>query len=285
MNEKFFTIDDEIYPECLKQIYNPPTKLYYKGNLELLKSERMVAVVGTRNATAYGKLTCEQLASKMAKANVTLVSGFARGIDSIAHNAIIKAGGKTIAVVGTGLDIVYPASNLKLFRELEENHLILSEYEDGTRGFAANFPQRNRIIAGLTRATIVVESKESGGSLITANLALDSNRDIYAVPGDIFSDFSRGCNNLIRDCKAKLLTNFDDILNDYEWAMTDETEEYKNFTEIQKMILRCLSSEKNLDNILNESKLEESEVLAQLMLLEIMGAIKSISGGRYKKIL
>ena len=285
MNEKFFTIDDEIYPECLKQIYNPPTKLYYKGNLELLKSERMVAVVGTRNATAYGKLVCEQLASKMAKANVTLVSGVARGIDSIAHNAIIKAGGKTIAVVGTGLDIVYPASNLKLFRELEENHLILSEYEDGTRGFAANFPQRNRIIAGLTRATIVVESKESGGSLITANLALDSNRDIYAVPGDIFSDFSRGCNNLIRDCKAKLLTNFDDILNDYEWAMTDKTEEYKNFTEIQKIILRCLSSEKNLDNILNESKLEESEVLAQLMLLEIMGAIKSISGGRYKKIL
>ena len=204
MNYDFITINDDIYPECLKEISDPPEKLYYKGNLELLKSERMIAVVGTRNPSSYGKLCCEYMIKKMSKADITIVSGFAKGIDSIAHKTSLITGTKTIAVIASGLDIVYPASNLSLYKEIEEKGLILSEYEAGTKPFKGNFPRRNRIIAGLSKGIIVVESKDRGGSLITADLALEYNRDVYAVPGDIFSEYSKGCNNLIRDAKANL---------------------------------------------------------------------------------
>ena len=284
MNYDFITINDDIYPECLKEISDPPEKLYYKGNLELLKSERMIAVVGTRNPSSYGKLCCEYMIKKMSKADITIVSGFAKGIDSIAHKTSLLAGGKTIAVIASGLDIVYPASNLSLYREIEEKGLILSEYEAGVKPFKFNFPQRNRIIAGLSKGTIVVESKDRGGSLITADLALEFNRDVYAVPGDVFSEYSKGCNNLIRDSKAKSLSNINELLDDYSWKIEEKNINNK-YTQNQLLILNSLSSEKNLDNILMETKIEQTEILAELMTLEIMGAIKSIAGGRYKKIL
>ena len=284
MNYNFITIKDDVYPECLKEISNPPLKLYYKGNLDLLKEERLIAVVGTRNPSSYGKLCCEYMVKKMTSANITIVSGFAKGIDSIAHKTSLLAGGKTIAVIASGLDIVYPASNLSLYREIEEKGLILSEYEEGVKPFKSNFPQRNRIIAGLSKGTIVVESKDRGGSLITANLALDFNRDVYAVPGDIFSEYSKGCNNLIRDSKAKSLSNINELLEDYSWEIENKINNNK-YTKNQMLILNSLSSEKNLDNILIETKIEPTEILAELMTLEIMGIIKSIAGGRYKKIL
>ena len=169
MKYNYFTIEDDIYPQCLKEISNPPLKLYYKGNLDLLKDERLIAVVGTRNPSSYGKLCCEYMVKKMTAANITIVSGFAKGIDSIAHKTSLLTDGKTIAVIASGLDIVYPASNLSLYREIEEKGLILSEYEAGVKPFKSNFPQRNRIIAGLSKGTIVVESKDRGGSLITAD--------------------------------------------------------------------------------------------------------------------
>ena len=284
MNYNFITIDDDMYPECLKEISNPPLKLYYKGNLDLLKEERLIAVVGTRNPSSYGKLCCEYMVKKMTAANITIVSGFAKGIDSIAHKTSLLAGGKTIAVIASGLDIVYPASNLSLYREIEEKGLILSEYEAGVKPFKSNFPQRNRIIAGLSRGTIVVESKDRGGSLITADLALEFNRDVYAVPGDVFSEYSKGCNNLIRDARAKSLSNINELLEDYSWNIEEKNENNK-YTKNQLLILNSLSSEKNLDNILIETKIEQTEILAELMALEIMGVIKSIAGGRYKKIL
>ena len=284
MNYDFITINDDIYPECLKEISDPPEKLYYKGNLELLKSERMIAVVGTRNPSSYGKLCCEYMIKKMSKVDITIVSGFAKGIDSIAHKTSLLTDGKTIAVIASGLDIVYPASNLSLYREIEEKGLILSEYEAGVKPFKSNFPQRNRIIAGLSRGTIVVESKDRGGSLITADLALEFNRDVYAVPGDVFSEYSKGCNNLIRDSRAKSLSNINELLEDYSWNIEEKNENNK-YTKNQLLILNSLSSEKNLDNILIETKIEQTEILAELMTLEIMGAIKSIAGGRYKKIL
>ena len=284
MNYDFITINDDIYPECLKEISDPPEKLYYKGNLELLKSERMIAVVGTRNPSSYGKLCCEYMIKKMSKADITIVSGFAKGIDSIAHKTSLLTDGKTIAVIASGLDIVYPASNLSLYREIEEKGLILSEYEAGVKPFKSNFPQRNRIIAGLSRGTIVVESKDRGGSLITADLALEFNRDVYAVPGDVFSEYSKGCNNLIRDARAKSLSNINELLEDYSWNIEEKNENNK-YTKNQLLILNSLSSEKNLDNILIETKIEQTEILAELMTLEIMGVIKSIAGGRYKKIL
>ena len=284
MKYNYFTIEDDIYPQCLKEISNPPLKLYYKGNLDLLKDERLIAVVGTRNPSSYGKLCCEYMVKKMTSANITIVSGFAKGIDSIAHKTSLLAGGKTIAVIASGLDIVYPASNLSLYREIEEKGLILSEYEAGVKPFKFNFPQRNRIIAGLSKGTIVVESKDRGGSLITADLALEFNRDVYAVPGDVFSEYSKGCNNLIRDSKAKSLSNINELLDDYSWKIEEKNINNK-YTQNQLLILNSLSSEKNLDNILVETKIEPTEILAELMTLEIMGAIKSIAGGRYKKIL
>ena len=284
MNYNFITIDDDMYPESLKEISNPPLKLYYKGNLDLLKEERLIAVVGTRNPSSYGKLCCEYMVKKMSRANITIVSGFAKGIDSIAHKTSLLTDGKTIAVIASGLDIVYPASNLSLYREIEEKGLILSEYEAGVKPFKSNFPQRNRIIAGLSRGTIVVESKDRGGSLITADLALEFNRDVYAVPGDVFSEYSKGCNNLIRDARAKSLSNINELLEDYSWNIEEKNENNK-YTKNQLLILNSLSSEKNLDNILIETKIEQTEILAELMALEIMGVIKSIAGGRYKKIL
>ena len=284
MKYNYFTIEDDIYPQCLKEISNPPLKLYYKGNLDLLKDERLIAVVGTRNPSSYGKLSCEYMVKKMTEANITIVSGFAKGIDSIAHKTSLLAGGKTIAVIASGLDIVYPASNLSLYREIEEKGLILSEYEAGVKPFKFNFPQRNRIIAGLSKGTIVVESKDRGGSLITADLALEFNRDVYAVPGDVFSEYSKGCNNLIRDSKAKSLSNINELLDDYSWKIEEKNINNK-YTQNQLLILNSLSSEKNLDNILMETKIEQTEILAELMTLEIMGVIKSIAGGRYKKIL
>ena len=284
MKYNYFTIEDDIYPQCLREISNPPLKLYYKGNLDLLKDERLIAVVGTRNPSSYGKLCCEYMVKKMTSANITIVSGFAKGIDSIAHKTSLLTGGKTIAVIASGLDIVYPASNLSLYREIEEKGLILSEYEAGVKPFKFNFPQRNRIIAGLSKGTIVVESKDRGGSLITADLALEFNRDVYAVPGDVFSEYSKGCNNLIRDSKAKSLSNINELLEDYSWKIEEKNDNNK-YTQNQILILNSLSSEKNLDNILIETKIEQTEILAELMTLEIMGAIKSIAGGRYKKIL
>jgi len=284
MKYNYFTIEDDVYPQCLKEISNPPLKLYYKGNLDLLKDERLIAVVGTRNPSSYGKLCCEYMVKKMTSANITIVSGFAKGIDSIAHKTSLLAGGKTIAVIASGLDIVYPASNLSLYREIEEKGLILSEYEAGVKPFKFNFPQRNRIIAGLSKGTIVVESKDRGGSLITADLALEFNRDVYAVPGDVFSEYSKGCNNLIRDSKAKSLSNINELLDDYSWKIEEKNINNK-YTQNQLLILNSLSSEKNLDNILMETKIEQTEILAELITLEIMGAIKSIAGGRYKKIL
>ena len=272
MNYDFITINDDIYPECLKEISDPPEKLYYKGNLELLKSERMIAVVGTRNPSSYGKLCCEYMIKKMSKADITIVSGFAKGIDSIAHKTSLITGTKTIAVIASGLDIVYPASNLSLYKEIEEKGLILSEYEAGTKPFKGNFPQRNRIIAGLSKGVIVVESKDRGGSLITADLALEYNRDVYAVPGDIFSEYSKGCNSLIRDAKAKSLSNI-------------KEEAKLKVSKNQQLILDSLSSEKSLDKILEETKIDQTEILSELINLEIMGLIKSIAGGRYKKIL
>ena len=284
MKYNYFTIEDDVYPQCLKEISNPPLKLYYKGNLDLLKDERLIAVVGTRNPSSYGKLCCEYMVKKMTSANITIVSGFAKGIDSIAHKTSLLTGGKTIAVIASGLDIVYPASNLSLYREIEEKGLILSEYEAGVKPFKFNFPQRNRIIAGLSKGTIVVESKDRGGSLITADLALEFNRDVYAVPGDVFSEYSKGCNNLIRDSKAKSLSNINELLDDYSWKIEEKNINNK-YTQNQLLILNSLSSEKNLDNILMETKIEQTEILAELMTLEIMGVIKSIAGGRYKKIL
>lgn len=286
MEKSFFTIDDKIYPESLRNICDPPQKIYYKGNLELLKNDKLLSIIGTRRNTAYGKLCCENIVKKLVEANVTIVSGFAMGIDTISHKTCIENGGNTIAVIASGLDVVYPASNLKLWKEIEKKGLILSEYDYGTKPFRANFPKRNRIIAGLSRATIVIESKEKGGSLITANMALEEGRDVFAVPANIFFENSKGCNLLIRDSRAKLLTSADEILEEYAWKIKENESEEKdqNFNENQRKILKLLDCEKTLDSLVQELNLDLSTVLAEIMELELTAVVKSLPGGKYIKL-
>lgn len=286
MEKNFFTIDDEIYPENLKNIFNPPKKIYYKGNLNLLKSERLISIVGTRNNSSYGEICCENIVRNLIKSDVVIVSGFARGIDSIAHKICLDNLGKTIAVVASGLDIIYPASNISLWKKIEKEGLILSEYDYGIKPFKQNFPQRNRIIAALSRATIIIESKKRGGSLISADMALEMGKDVYAVPGNIHSENSIGCNELIRDSKAKLLISADEILEEYNWKPINfnNTNTFQDLNDIQQIILNTLNEEKSLDSLINEMNVNLNIVLTELMELEIMGKIKSLPAGKYIKI-
>ena len=289
-NYCFFSYKDEIYPQILKTTKNPPKKLYYVGDLDILKNERIISIVGTRNFTSYGKNCCEKIISYLSKYGVTIVSGLALGTDAFVHELALKYNLKTIAVVGNGIDIVYPATNRKLWEEISKKGLILSEFEPGTKPFKVNFPMRNRIIAGISKATVVVESKIKGGSLITANIALEEGREVYAIPGDIFSINSEGCNFLIRDFGAKLLTDGKEIVTDLDWEEHNKAENkikhnYSNLSQLSNKILDNLNKEKNLDEILllvgNEYR---DSILSELMELEILGHIKSVPGGKYKKI-
>jgi DNA processing protein len=203
---------DERYPAMLKEIADPPWFLYARGNLNLLKNPA-VAMVGTRVPTAYGRHTAEGLAESLSRQGVCIVSGLAKGIDTRAHEGGLRGGGSTIAVLGTPVNVIYPPENTSLYRSISEKGLLLSEYPHGTASRPGLFPQRNRIIAGLTHGTVVVEAAAKSGSLITADLALGYNREVYAVPGPISSPKSTGTNDLIRQ-GAKLITSATDILQD-----------------------------------------------------------------------
>ncbi|WP_340003871.1 DNA-processing protein DprA [Paenibacillus sp. FSL K6-0276] len=207
------TVFDADYPNLLKETAQPPWILYYRGRLELL-STPSVAMVGTRVPTAYGRKVGEILAKELSAAGLTVVSGLARGIDSVCHEAALRSGGGTIAVVATGLDRVYPPENRELERLISRDGLVLTEYPLGTKSHPGLFPQRNRIIAGLTYGTVVVEADSRSGSLITADAALESGRDVFAVPGPITSPKSRGALDLIKQ-GAKLVTSAIDILEEY----------------------------------------------------------------------
>lgn len=211
------TILDEDYPELLKEIPQPPWVLYAIGRVELLRRPA-IAVVGTRQPTAYGRHTAGQLARDLAAAGITVVSGMARGIDSRAHEAALDQAGGTIAVLGTSIDTVYPRENRLLYRSLKEKGLLLSEYPLGTPSHPGLFPQRNRIIAGLSLGTLVIEAAVGSGSLITADQALDMQRDVFAVPGPVNSPKSTATNNLIKQ-GAKLVTESGDILEEYRFML------------------------------------------------------------------
>lgn len=207
-----FSILDKVYPLALKQIYNPPTLLFYQGNLELLELPKL-AVVGTRNASKTGIHSIQKLIKELGNSFV-IVSGLARGIDTAAHVASLKNGGKTIAVIGTGLGQYYPKENRELQQYIAKNHLLLSEYAPDEPALKYHFPERNRIIAGLSRAVLVVEAKLRSGSLITCERALEEGRDIFAVPGSILDGKSDGCHHLIQE-GAKCVTSGFDILSEF----------------------------------------------------------------------
>ena len=214
---RVLTMQDADYPARLRNIFEPPCVLYVKGTLPAFDEEVAVAMVGTRACTPYGTSCAEKLAYGLARQGALVVSGAARGIDSAAHRGALRAGGVTVAVLGNGLDVVYPEENASLYRDIAAAGALLSEYPPGTAAEGWHFPIRNRIISGLCLATVVVEAPlERSGALITANTALEQGRDVFAVPGPIDAPMSRGCNRLIADGAAALITDSWDVLREYE---------------------------------------------------------------------
>ena len=208
MKYEWVTPDMKQYPKGLRAIKNKPKKLYYVGNLEVL-NQRCVSLVGSRTANGYGKSVAEQLASKLAMRGVTVVSGLAKGIDTCAHRGALKAGGNTAAVLGCGLDVCYPPENRNLMKEIAEKGLLITEYDLGTKAERYHFPNRNRIISGLSEITVVVQARNRSGSLITAELAAEQGREVMAVPGNIDSQHNLGTNKLIREGATMLLSESD----------------------------------------------------------------------------
>ena len=212
-NVEIVNIYDKEYPDKLKVIYDPPIVLYVKGNKNIL-NDKSIAIIGSRRCTKYGEKTAKSLAYNLSLNNINVISGLAKGIDSFAHEGCLSARGKTIAVVGCGLDRVYPEENKELFKNIiEANGTIISEYVIGTKPLAKNFPRRNRIISGISNGVIVVEAKEKSGTLITVDFALEQGKNIYAVPGNIDNQNSYGTNALIKE-GAKSITKFTDVLED-----------------------------------------------------------------------
>lgn len=207
------TILDEMYPKLLREIYCPPTVLFYNGNLSLLTHQRAIAIVGARMMTSYGEQAIKCLIPGVVANQLTTVSGLAKGVDALVHEATLANAGSTIAVIGNGLDITYPKQNAQLQNQIQKEGLILSEYPRGARPLRHHFVERNRIIAGLTTATCVVEARKNSGSLITASLALTENRNVLAIPGSIFSGNSQGTNQLIA-AGARPLIELDDVLEE-----------------------------------------------------------------------
>jgi len=285
-NINIITVQDKEYPNLLRNIYGCPPLLYYRGNIEFLNKE-CLAIVGSRKATVYGQQIAEKIAYELAEFGFTIVSGMARGIDSCAHWGALRAKGKTIAVLGCGLDIVYPPENKKLLNLIRAEGLVISEFPPGIPPDAGNFPRRNRIISGLSKGVIVVEAARKSGSLITAELALQQGRDVFAVPGSVFNPYSIGTNQLIQQ-GAKLVLNTDDILEEYGLSVNREINNKKDKIEldpIQQNIVDYISAEPiSLAEIVQATGLKPELLISQLSILEIKGIIKQLPGQRYINI-
>lgn len=277
---KIVSLKDKDYPINLKNISHPPVFLYYKGDLSFT-DKNTIGIVGTRKPTIYGKRVCEKITCELVESDVVTVSGLAFGIDTICHKTTLENNGKTIAVVGSGLDIPYPKENKNYWEEIGKKGLIISEFPMGTEPIAYNFPLRNRIIVGLSKGIVVIESKEKGGSLITAGLALEEGRDVFSVPGDIYSPASIGTNNLIKNSEAKLVTCGEDILKEFNWDIKEKNKVNLNLSEDEFKIYNSLIKEKNLDELVVSTGIKPKILLAILMDMEINGYISSISGGKY----
>lgn len=280
---KALTCDSSDYPQRLKEIYDYPPVLYIRGNI-LPEDECCLAVVGTRRATVYGRQVTEVIVTDLARNKITIISGLAKGIDSIAHRAALEADGRTIAVFGCGLDIVYPAENAKLARDIIERGALISEYPLGIRPKANNFPRRNRIMSGLSLGVLVVEAGESSGALITANQAVEQNRDVFAVPGSILSPASRGTNHLIQE-GAKLVHNAIDILEELNLAMVAQQLEMKEILPADKtesLLLKQLGTEPiHIDEVCRHSGLSMSLVSGTLAMMELKGMVKQVGNMNY----
>ena len=277
------TIRDPGYPRLLKEIYEYPAVLYIKGQT-LPADERSVTIVGTRKTTAYGREAAHQLATDLARNGVTIVSGLARGIDSIAHRAALEAGGRTIAVLANGLDIVYPPEHASLAQEVFQRGALVSEHPPGVRPEAKNFPRRNRILSGLTPGTLVVEAGEGSGTLWTVGHALDQGREVMAIPGNIFSPASREANRLIQD-GAKMVLGYTDVLEELNYtAMGQQMELVPPLPQDdqESHLMGCITYEPvHIDDIRRASGLPVAAVSSSLAMMEIKGLVKQVGGMNY----
>ncbi|MEE8472203.1 MAG: DNA-processing protein DprA [Dehalococcoidia bacterium] len=277
------TWNDPAYPPRLKEIYDHPPVLYIRGAL-LPEDEWAVSVVGTRRATIYGRQVTEEITSDLARNRITIISGLARGIDSIAHRAALDAGGRTVAIFASGLDTVYPAEHANLAREIMERGALISEYPLGTSPRADHFPRRNRIMSGLSLGVLVVEAGQTSGALITARLALEQNREVFAVPGSILSTASLGTNNLIQE-GAKLVRHYGDILEELNLSMAAQQLEMKELlpqSDADSIFLKQLSAEpRHIDEICRAMALPVSQVSSTLAMMELKGMVRQLGGMKY----
>jgi len=275
---KVFTCHDTGYPSRLKEIYDYPPLLYVRGSLQP-QDEWCLAVVGTRRATVYGRQVTEEIVADLARSKITIVSGLARGIDSVAHHSTLETGGRTIAVFGCGLDIVYPSENASLARSIMQQGALISEYPLGTKPRADNFPRRNRIMSGLSLGVLVVEAGETSGAMITARLALEQNREVFAIPGSILSPASRGTNNLIQE-GAKLVRNYTDILQELNLmavARQIEMKEVIPASDTESLLLKQMGAEPtHIDEVCRSSGLPVSTVSSTLAMMELKGLVKQV---------
>lgn len=272
-NVKALTQNDPLFPRRLKEIYDAPMVLYVRGTLTP-DDEWALGVVGTRQATNYGREVTRQLAADLARNKVTIISGLARGIDSIAHRAALTAGGRTIAVFACGLDMVYPAENQELAQDIMKNGALVSDYPLGTRPKAENFPRRNRVISGMSLGVLVTEAIEKSGAMITANLALQQDREVFAVPGSIFSAASRGSNLLIR-AGAKAVLDVNDILEELNLNIVpQQLELVLPQNDNESLLLRYLSLEPlHIDELCRYSSLPTPIVSSTLTMMELKGMV------------
>ena len=279
---KIIKIEDKNYPKLLKEIKDAPEVLYYRGEIKF--DENCFAVVGTRRFSPYGKQVALEIAGDLSDAGLTIVSGLAPGIDTFCHQAVVERSKRTIAVLGTGLDekSIYPKSNLKLARKIiETDGCLISEYPPGTRGTQFTFPQRNRIISGLSLGVLVIEAKEKSGSLITAEWAKKQRRKVFAVPGLIHSLNSKGCHYLIKN-GAKLVENANDILQELNLPLKSKGSGIEGENEEENLILNVLLEESlHIDKIIEKTKLPASKVASLLAILEIKDKVKNLGGNIY----
>lgn len=280
---KALTSHDTDYPARLKEIYDFPPVLYIKGSL-LPQDEWCIAVVGTRRATVYGRQVTEEITADLVRNKITIASGLARGIDTVAHRSTLEAGGRTLAVFACGLDTVYPAENSEMSRRIPSQGALISEYPLGTKPRPENFPRRNRILSGLSLGVLVVEAGETSGAIITAHLALEQNRDVFAIPGSILSPASIGTNKLIQ-AGAKLVRDYRDILEELNLtavACQMEMKELLPASETESILFQKLSAEPlHIDAVCRLSGLPVSTVSSTLAMMELRGLVKQVGAMNY----
>ncbi len=283
------SLADPEYPQSLLQTPDPPTLLYVRGRLELLNSPAL-AIVGSRNPTPQGLGNAERFAAALANVGLTIASGLALGVDAGAHRGALGHSASTVAFVGTGIDRVYPASNRELAREISRQGAIVSEFALGTPPLAANFPRRNRLIAGFSRGTLVIEATVDSGSLITARIAAEQGREVFAIPGSIHSPQSRGCHRLIRQ-GAKLVETVADVLDELRWPSSEgwAPEAVRDappdtVTDSGRLLQTFGFDPFSLDEIVTHAGLTAERAAVLLLELELQGQIASMPGGRYQKL-